>query len=580
MNSPEIRLVALSYDEKALDKVIDVPVTDRVVTLGRDPGNDFWLEDSERIISRRQARVEPVAKGRFRLVNTSGTSPIFVNGDAVAPGQACELAVRDSIIIGRYALEVQAGASATKSQASGKAKPAGAGTEPRPAATRGDAPAPRLPDDFDVFAPPVAHDDAADLAVGDQMLDRFRNPGASLLDDLPGSDAAFPEASADGASTLIPAGGGAAAGETLDPLKLIDPGSDKPLLQTASDAVGEIDSLFALPTAGGPRPAAAAPPPTGADAAAPAAAPASSDAAIFAEFMSPGPGGAVVDEPPADAAAEAAAAARAATSRSGAPAPAPAPPAATSPPADEAATAVPVASAASGAAAAVDPAPVPEEPGAAVAAAAAEPALSADTPAPGTTLRAAFAAACGLELDAVPEFTPQFAAQLGEILAELLIGTLRLMHGRSVTKHELRANVTVITAQGNNPLKFAPDHTTALMQLLQPRFSGFMQPVESVRNAFDDLAAHQAGLLMGSRAAMYQIVGKLAPKKLEARAGKPPATAAIMPALRRAQLWAEYVEHYDALTGRAREEFESMFQVEFTRAYEAEIDRMWTARKG
>ena len=45
---------------------------------------------------------------------------------------------------------------------------------------------------------------------------------------------------------------------------------------------------------------------------------------------------------------------------------------------------------------------------------------------------------------------------------------------RAATKHELRAQVTVIQSRNNNPLKFSPDAQAALEQLLQPPVRGFL----------------------------------------------------------------------------------------------------------
>lgn len=231
------------------------------------------------------------------------------------------------------------------------------------------------------------------------------------------------------------------------------------------------------------------------------------------------------------------------------PAAAPAQPAATRPPAQAPAPAVPATSAAA--------------------------ATDADTAA---ILRAAFARGCGIDVNHVAEFTPQAMEVLGRIVAAMTSGTIRLMHGRSSTKHEMRANVTIIATDGNNPLKFAPDGAAALTQLLGRGSPGFMPPLRAIDDAFDDLSAHQVGLLAGSRAAMYDVAQMLGPDRFLARAGEKSGLETMMPAKHKARLWDLYESGYQEMVGEAREEFENLFQRAFARAYELEIDRINTGK--
>lgn len=221
------------------------------------------------------------------------------------------------------------------------------------------------------------------------------------------------------------------------------------------------------------------------------------------------------------------------------------------------------------------PAPAPATAAPAPVAAAAAAATDADTAA---ILRAAFARGCGIDVNHVADFTPQAMEVLGRIVAAMTAGTIRLMHGRSSTKHEMRANVTIIATDGNNPLKFAPDGAAALTQLLGRGSPGFMPPLRAIDDAFDDLSAHQVGLLAGSRAAMYDVAQMLGPDRFLARAGEKSGLETMMPAKHKARLWDLYESGYQEMVGEAREEFENLFQRAFARAYELEIDRINTGK--
>lgn len=193
-------------------------------------------------------------------------------------------------------------------------------------------------------------------------------------------------------------------------------------------------------------------------------------------------------------------------------------------------------------------------------------------------LRTAFSETSGVAVDHLPAFDEKFAATLGSLLSHLTAGTIEMVHARSVTKHEMRANVTIIAAAGNNPLKFAPDAQSALTQLIAPTFSGFMDPMTSIDEAFEDLAAHQVGLMMGARAAVYEVVNKFSPERLGRYLASNQVMDCILPMSRKSRLWELYEANYSDLAGDAKEDFEVLFQQAFAEAYEKEVERVQEAR--
>lgn len=205
----------------------------------------------------------------------------------------------------------------------------------------------------------------------------------------------------------------------------------------------------------------------------------------------------------------------------------------------------------------------------------AEPAAEADD----DDLRAAFARGCGVAPSALPTVSTEFMEHLGRLFSEMTAGTVRLIHARSAAKHEMRAGVTIIATQGNNPLKFSPDGQSAIVHLLGTRFPGFMAPQRAIEDAFDDLAAHQVALLAGSRSAMYELVGRFSPERIERRCSEPSALESMLPALRRSRLWSLYTADFAELAGAAREELETLLENAFARAYEQEIEQIYAGRE-
>lgn len=192
--------------------------------------------------------------------------------------------------------------------------------------------------------------------------------------------------------------------------------------------------------------------------------------------------------------------------------------------------------------------------------------------------RIAFASALQIDVKKLPAFTPDFFQQLGDVLLHLTAGTVNMMHERAQIKHEMRAEVTIIAPSGNNPLKFAPDAHAAITHLLGEPIPGFMPAKTAIDDAFDDLLAHQIGLMSGARAAVYDVVKNFSPEKIQKYLATKNIIESLMPMAKKARLWELYEAHYGEVAGNAREEFEMRFQQAFAQAYENEIDKMCEAR--
>ena len=193
--------------------------------------------------------------------------------------------------------------------------------------------------------------------------------------------------------------------------------------------------------------------------------------------------------------------------------------------------------------------------------------------------RLALSRALQMDIHKLPAFTPAFFEQLGGVLLHLTAGIVNMMHGRAQVKHEMRADVTIIAASGNNPLKFAPDAQSAIEHLLGEPMPGFLRSREAIDDAVNDLLAHQVGLVSGARAAVYEVMKNFSPEKMQKYLATKNIIDSLLPMAKRARLWELYEVHYAEVAGSAREEFELRFQQAFAQAYELEIDKMCMARE-
>jgi FHA domain-containing protein len=570
-------------------------------SVGRSPGCHLSLLDPERLISRAHLALWVDPQHVVHVRNISKSSAAFVDGHELVPGAERALDPAQRIVLGRYLLglrEVEAG----DEDADAVGAPTAATSMVAQAAARPRLPEPGLPRDpvdmaepielgpirpipaeFDVFADPspIAGHGAADAA--DRVLDELspeRAASRELLSELPAFDPRGPAESAAihamvGMQEHAPASDAGILGLLGEGLL----GESRHVVPAAVGGEGgrhgnEIDSLFALPHGVEQVPgllaeleSAAAPLPAAASIArASEACPATELPAEAAR--APSVPQTKPPKPPTGSAeaADMPGAAAPSFERNGHVDPVvvlhP-------PPASRERSPAPPAAAASAPARARGKATSRRSP-----AALAPPADASAGGADATALRAAFARGCGMPEDRIGEFDPASVEALGRLLGALVTGTLQLIHARSSTKHEMRANVTIIAPSGNNPLKFAPDAQAALLQLLGRGLPGFMPPEQAVADAFEDLCAHQVGLLAGSRTAMYTLASRLAPERISELAGGPRGLAGLLPGARKARLWEHYTDSYAALLGEAREEFEAVFQSAFARAYEGEVDRL------
>ncbi len=193
--------------------------------------------------------------------------------------------------------------------------------------------------------------------------------------------------------------------------------------------------------------------------------------------------------------------------------------------------------------------------------------------APAAPLRA-FLQGAGIPAIQSKSLTPEAMEAIGKLLREAVQGTLDLLRARGLTKSEMRADVTMIMAQDNNPLKFSPTVEAALTHLLSSPVHGFMPPLRAMKDAYDDLRAHQLGFLAGMRAAVEEVLTRFAPQELAKRLTDQSMLDDLLPMNRKAKLWDLFLERHAATSGDAREDFNAAFGKAFRRAYEAQVKQL------
>ena len=187
----------------------------------------------------------------------------------------------------------------------------------------------------------------------------------------------------------------------------------------------------------------------------------------------------------------------------------------------------------------------------------------------------ALAAGLGLPPERLQALDVQQVQLLGQLLREATRGTVELLLARAALKREMRTDVTMIVARENNPLKFSPTVEVALQHLLGAPTPGFMPPAQAMRDAFDDLRAHQMAVMAGMHAALAGVLKRFEPALLESQiTARRGGLASLLPSGRKAQLWEQFQQLYTQLSAEAADDFQQLFGKAFRQAYEAHIDQL------
>jgi FHA domain-containing protein len=162
---------------------------------------------------------------------------------------------------------------------------------------------------------------------------------------------------------------------------------------------------------------------------------------------------------------------------------------------------------------------------------------------------------------------------IGTLVYHATAGAMELIAARQITKREIRADVTIIVPKGNNPLKFLPTPEAAIMQMLGPRMPGFTSTASAMAEVFDDLRAHEIGVIAGMRAALAEALLRFDPAALEKRLGKGGLLESLVPTSRQAKLWRLYESQFQTIYREAQDEYHALFGEAFTKAYEEQVEQ-------
>jgi type VI secretion system FHA domain protein len=207
--------------------------------------------------------------------------------------------------------------------------------------------------------------------------------------------------------------------------------------------------------------------------------------------------------------------------------------------------------------------------------AAAPAAASAPSGAMSEALRAFLEGAGVPHKELPPEQSERMLRDCGAILRAAIEGIMLLLLARAEMRKEFEAEErTMVAARDNNPLKLMSDPHEAMDFLFDPaeRTDGFLDPVQAVGDACEDLRTHELALMAGMRAAIQGALRRFEPNVIEREFEKSQKGFSL--ASRKARLWELFVVQQDKLARDAQDDFNKVFGRDFMGAYQAQLRRV------
>ncbi len=164
-------------------------------------------------------------------------------------------------------------------------------------------------------------------------------------------------------------------------------------------------------------------------------------------------------------------------------------------------------------------------------------------------------------------------ARMGRVMQTLITGLREILMTRTSIKSEFRIEQTMISAGGNNPLKFSISAEQAIEAMVHPATKGYLSPETAAEQALDDIKAHEIAMITGMEAALKGVLAKLNPEVL---AGQIETSSAFGSLLRgkKARYWEVYEKIYAEISDQAENDFQDLFSREFSRAYKDQLDKL------
>ncbi|MBK0327126.1 type VI secretion system-associated FHA domain protein TagH [Rhodobacteraceae bacterium F11138] len=164
-------------------------------------------------------------------------------------------------------------------------------------------------------------------------------------------------------------------------------------------------------------------------------------------------------------------------------------------------------------------------------------------------------------------------ARMGRVMKTLVTGLREILMTRTSIKSEFRIEQTMISAGGNNPLKFSISPEQAVEAIVKPGARGYLSAETAAEQALDDIKAHEIAMVTGMEAALKGVLARLDPQELSGKIESSGGLGSLLKG-KKARYWEVYEKMYADISDQAENDFHDLFSREFARAYKVQLDKL------
>ncbi|HIP24689.1 MAG TPA: type VI secretion system-associated FHA domain protein TagH [Rhodobacteraceae bacterium] len=141
---------------------------------------------------------------------------------------------------------------------------------------------------------------------------------------------------------------------------------------------------------------------------------------------------------------------------------------------------------------------------------------------------------------------------------------------RASIKSEFRLGQTMISPDGNNPIKFSVSADQAVEAMVKPNMPGYLEAEKAAKEAVNDIKAHEVAMMTGMQAAIKKLLERFDPAtlsaKIEAKKG--------LFGGGKAKRWDVFEKMYGEIASEAEDDFQALFGAAFAKAYEEQLRKL------
>jgi len=163
--------------------------------------------------------------------------------------------------------------------------------------------------------------------------------------------------------------------------------------------------------------------------------------------------------------------------------------------------------------------------------------------------------------------------RMGSVMKTMITGLREILMTRSSIKSEFRIDQTMISAGGNNPLKFSISPEQAVEAMIKPTTRGYLEAGEAASQALNDIKAHEIAMVTGMEAALKGVLQRLNPAELVGKIENDRGFRKVLKG-KKALYWDVYEKMYGDISDQAKNDFHELFSREFSRAYKSQLEKL------